>query len=186
MNYDTLYKAVDRRAATARGGWLPKVAKVMGISVQALIYGDNLPPEQKARRVPLLAMNKLGTLEDTLLALEREQEASVVVPVNEGSSNLFAVTIQDAACAPILDVGDVVLVDPDIPALPGDIVVAHIDKLHGGVCRKYQSISPIDSSQFVLNPLNSDYPPINVPSDSAGEIIGVVISSTRNMLRRRA
>jgi SOS-response transcriptional repressor LexA len=102
-------------------------------------------------------------------------EATRLMTELELSASAFALEIQGEMMLPKFMPGDRILVDPDLPAQPGDFVVAVIDE-HETTFQKYRSKGKNQTGEdvFELAPLNPDYP--SVRSDQAQiRIVGVMV-----------
>ena len=83
--------------------------------------------------------------------------------------------------APEFKPGDYIVVDPDMPAEPGDLVVAKLDRDDAAILRKYHSRGEDGSGHpvFELVPLNDDYPTVVVDASNPGHLIGRVVEHRR-------
>lgn len=172
---DSIYKYLRGRTAAPRGEILSKLAGAFDKTAQELQYGVQNSTVVTTKRIPLLTMNKLRTLPVTSEMVKAWQGASVIVgSTDDIDGNAYAVAINDASCAPRIEPGDVVIIEPDQKPAPGEFVVAHVNQIGGGVCRKYRPMSAFDDSTFRLISTNDDFPPIDVSESSPGQILGRV------------
>ncbi|AIF47239.1 helix-turn-helix domain-containing protein [Dyella japonica] len=97
----------------------------------------------------------------------------------------FALEIQDEAMLSEFRPGDIVIVDPSTPPLPGDFVVAKLDSDTSAIFLKYRprGIDPTNQPVFELAPLNEDFDIIRVSADNPGRVIGTMMEHRRH--RRR-
>ncbi|HFS6879472.1 TPA: LexA family protein [Legionella pneumophila] len=110
------------------------------------------------------------------------------VPVSTAVSdsigkNAFALKIQDESMIPEFRVNDVLIVDPDTNAKPGDFVVALIEGEQEIIIRKYKQLSASkEAQQFELIALNEDWADIRVGSNEIkAQIIGCGVSLIREL-----
>jgi SOS-response transcriptional repressor LexA len=81
--------------------------------------------------------------------------------------------------------GDYVIVDPDAPVRPADVVVAKLDRDQSETVKKYRPRGddadgcPI----FDLVPLNPYYPTLTADAWNPGRIIGSVVERRRRLRR---
>lgn len=99
-------------------------------------------------------------------------------------SNAFALRIKGDSNNPDFKEGDIVIIDPSITPIPGDMVVAK----NGGeeaTFKKYRPRGTDDNGReiFELVPLNDDYPTLRSDKDGPMQIIGTMVEHRR--FRRR-
>ncbi|KTC72336.1 phage repressor [Legionella birminghamensis] len=94
----------------------------------------------------------------------------------------FALRIKDESMMPEFRINDVVIVDPDTNAKPGDFVVALIEDEQEVIIRKYKQLSASKATQqYELIALNEDWASIQINSDSNGSIIGTAVNMMRHL-----
>ncbi|WP_408072912.1 helix-turn-helix domain-containing protein [Legionella pneumophila] len=96
--------------------------------------------------------------------------------------NAFALRMQDDSMLPELKNGDILIIDTDIDANPGQIVMAHNNN-SGVIVRRYKQLS-VEKTQreFELVALNDNWANIRVQQDSWFDIVGVVLIIIRSPL----
>lgn len=99
-------------------------------------------------------------------------------------SNAFALRIKGDSNSPDFKEGEIVIIDPAIAPIPGDMVVAK----NGGeeaTFKKYRPRGTDENGQdvFELVPLNDDYPTLRSDRDGPMRIIGTMVEHRR--FRRR-
>lgn len=175
VSEENIYKYLRGRTEAPRGEILSKLAGAFNRTAQELQYGVQNSAVVATKRIPLLTVNKLRTLPETMEMVKAWQGASVIVgPTDDLDGNAYAVAITDSSCSPKIEPGDVVIIEPDQKPAPGEFVVAHINKIGGGLCRKYRPLSAVDYTEFRLISTNDDYPPIDVSESNPGQILGRV------------
>ena len=87
--------------------------------------------------------------------------------------------------APEFKPGDYIVVDPDMPAEPGDLVVAKLDRDDAAILRKYHSRGEDAAGHpvFELVPLNDDYPTVTVDATNPGRLIAPAFEHHRKVRR---
>lgn len=84
------------------------------------------------------------------------------------SAEAFALRIADSSMSPAFNIGDIVIIDPNISPAPGDYVVAIA--YDEAVFRRFRRNS---QESFRLIPNNQDFPPLD--SGDEVKIIGVMV-----------
>lgn len=169
---DSLYKYLKGRTVSPRGSILEKLSSPFGKTALELQYGVEENAMQAARKIPLLGQNEIGTIRNRS-SLFANWRGRVVHVHGDGLGNdVFAVEVPHAANAPTIGAGDVVIIDPAASIQPGVFVMAFVDELGQGVCRRYRPHHATDASSFTLVAINEDFPQITVSDDNPGHIIG--------------
>ncbi|MGI9276856.1 MAG: LexA family protein [Endozoicomonas sp.] len=97
----------------------------------------------------------------------------------------FAIQVEGDSMIPEFREGDTVLVDPDQPVSPGDIVIARLSSNILGkteiTLRKYRARGTDDNGAeiFELAPLNNDYPTLLINQNNPATIVGAVVEHRR-------
>ena len=180
VGIDSIRKYLKGGVAQPRGNTLDALAKPFGKTGLYLRYGDRVADASSSSRIPLLTMNEIGTFDP---AKVKEWEGSSVVASKEDQENdLIAVQLPDDSCAPEIKRGATVfceLVEDGIVE-PGSLVVAKVQDVPIGVCRKYKSLDIHDRTRFKLIPINTDYPEIESSPGSPVYIFGRVVKVLTN------
>ena len=97
------------------------------------------------------------------------------------SQGCFALIVKDRSMSPDFEVGDRVIVDPEVKPDPGDFVVAHVFADQEAVLRKCRPRNAQQSGQpeYELVPLNPDWPTEYINAQSPGKVIGTVVERRR-------
>jgi len=98
------------------------------------------------------------------------------------SNSAFGLRVTGRSMTPLLHPGDRVIVDPDEPVRPGDIVVAKLEQEERATIKKYKSRGTDQSGVhiFELIPLNDDFGPIAVTPQNPAYIIGPIVEYRRS------
>lgn len=150
----------------------PRVAQVLGISVAELMTGSNVSGQIELRgEVPLVSEVEAGRYTAIDNFRTYVGQGLELVPVNvQVKRHTFGLRVHgDSMISDSHDSfpeGSVLIVEPDMEALPGDYVIV---KNPEGEATFKQLVK--DSGEFYLKPLNARYP---IKPLGKAEIIGVV------------
>ena len=125
------------------------------------------------RFIPVLAMTDAHCAKELVVGLNTER--TIVVDEFNKSQNskcLFAITVEDNSMQPQFNVGDLVVVDAELLAKPGDYVLAYLPSKKQTVLRKYGEAS---GSVFQLLANNELWATVNVKQADEAVVIGVVV-----------
>lgn len=173
-----------RSEVTANSYTLSKLADTLRISVSHITadstrpsvdhnvinpaFGTNLEQGPKLVHVPLISWAQLGAWQ-----MEKAQqllaESSVACPVQCGPRT-FAVRVRGVSMEPKFADGDVIFVDPDVPAIHGKRVIAQLD----GEMVFRELV--LDGDRRFLTMLNNNFPGnrfTELPPNA--HIVGVVV-----------
>lgn len=98
----------------------------------------------------------------------------------------FALIVGDRAMQPEFSEGDLVIIDPETPPQPGEIVAAQVDGEPQLMLRKYRvrkANARQRQSRIELIALNEDFASITIDNDLPGTVIGPVIEHRRRLRR---
>lgn len=157
-----------------RGDTLRKLALALNTTEQYLRFRNAEPPAAGLKRVPLLAMNKMGTLIRGHDVLEAWDGVSVVSADESVSNKAFAVNVTDLALTGKVSPGDRVIIEPDEKPVPGRYVVAVLEKKQEAVLRRFSAPDLDDPEIFELRSENTDFQTIKVNHDNPAFIVGCV------------
>lgn len=94
--------------------------------------------------------------------------------------NAFALRMQDDSMAPDLNMGDVLIVDPDQSIRPGGLVVAHLQDSNEATVRRYKQLSAANPTQeYELIAANENWASIRVSQGFGHKIVGVIVALIR-------
>lgn len=177
LNRDAVYKYFQGKVPNPRGDTLARIASAIGMQEPELRYG--VTETVSSQKIPLIAMNKLGTIEDTSQLKTVWDGVSVFVAgdLSEGS---FAVSLVDDACAPDFPRGSIIVCDPSEAPSPGRYVVAIVDGL-GAVVRRYRK-RDAGAPGYWLIADNPDFPDIHVAGETeTARILGRAVKHIRDI-----
>ncbi|WP_367607894.1 LexA family protein [Legionella sp. W05-934-2] len=99
---------------------------------------------------------------------------------NRLSENAFAIKIKDDSMSPEFRTDDMIIVDPEKKATPGDFVVFHIENEDEVIIRKYKQISAGKNTEFELVALSDDWANIHIDNETEGRVVGTAMSLKRD------
>ena len=136
-------------------------------------------PTKNTKKVPLISWVQAGCPQDT----GDNDYSEYIIVSDDIPDGCFALTVVGDSMTPILNEGDIVIVDPNKTPKPGSIVVARIFSNSGTIettLKQYASVG-FDSfgrETFELRPTNNLYP--TYKSDQMQiEIVAVVIEGRK-------
>lgn len=160
---------------------IDKLCTALGVS-EGTLFSDNTPRsaiEMQVRRIPILDPVHAAAWSRTAAAHPpQEGQPCIATDLRAGRSS-FAMRIADESMGPLFALGDMVLADPDLAPLPGDIVVASAGK-QPAVVRQYKvrEISASGHPVIELVPLNPLYPTIK-PESHPIRVLGTMMEHRR-------
>lgn len=182
-----IQKGINQRPS---GETLRKLADYFGVTVDDLLTRDlstGLPVEAVARAnvregpnikglVPLLTSVQAGEWCEIAGTFQRDDaKVWLPCPVKHGPRT-FCLTVEgesmkNPGARPSYEPGDVIFVDPDVAAKPGDRVVARLESQVAATFKQYLE----EDGQKLLKALNPDWQPRYIPINGDATICGVVI-----------
>lgn len=179
--------AWERGEAYPRLDTAQKLAELAGVTVDWLLSGRQngtganvVHYLEAGRRVP-----KLGDTVSSGLSVSKKRPKEFVATHFPCSAKSYALQVVGDSMAPEVLSGDVVVFDPELEPVPGDLVHVVLD--NGEVLfRKYRPQRSVRGTpvEYDLVPVSADWPTIRVGPDNPGKIKGVM--SERITPRRRA
>ena len=116
---------------------------------------------------------------------EREHDSISFIPLSPSLSqqlgqNAFALHMQDDSMMPEINIGDVLIVDPDEAIRPGKLVVVHFQDSKEATVRRYKQLST-DSSigGYELLSTNENWGNIRVTPSCGHKTVGVILAFIR-------
>lgn len=171
----SVYGYLKGDVANPRGDTLAKLAASVGVSEIYLRHGAQEPVLLK--RVPLIDMNKIGTLnwgDDVLIAWDNVS----TVPVPEDTpDDAFGITITDDANSPAFKPGDVVIFSASAPVEPGRYVLA-IRRIDGAHFGRYKRVS---GNRFEVLHDNPHWGSVPINGDQPGHLVARAIKRIQDI-----
>ena len=160
----------------------PRLAALMPSAVAevAVGYGDG------SRRIPVFDPGQAAFFADRAVRSAASTIGLDAPLATRCGVDTFALIVGDRAMHPEFGQGDLVIIDPEAQAQPGEIVAAHLDGEAEVLLRKYRvrkrSAKRPDAA-VELVALNEDFGSIAIDGDHPGTVIGPVVEH-RRLLRR--
>ena len=163
---------------------LRKIAHALGCTVADLFAGTEAaanvaPAPLGTRRIPLVSYVQAGHMTEAVDPYALGDADEWMLTDLDLSANAFALKIKGDSMLPEFREGDTVIIDPVVPPLPGDYVVAKNGE-NEATFKKYRPRGVNEQGQqvFELVPLNEDYP--SMRSDITPiRIIGTMVEHRR-------
>ncbi|MFS7253828.1 LexA family protein [Rahnella rivi] len=169
--------------------YLSKLAEVLGVTERWLYEGglieestgNALPGPELRRRVPLLSSVQAGAWKEIVEGHLQDVTEWIETTAKVSPYSFSLRVTGDSMDSPpgqgiSLPNGSIVIVDPDVEAINGRIVVARINGSNEATVKKLA----IDGPNMYLMPLNPNFKPI--PFDERCEIIGVCVRVEMNLM----
>ena len=191
------YRAIGLEAAIKIAG---------GLGIQIADFSPRLAEKQRAmsaenvitplpavKRIPLLSEVQAGRLVSrgqVQCAAAAIESGDYIVVDEETPDGCFALQIDGDSMSPKFLEGDVIVIDPNLEARPGDYVVGErVCPITGDLettFKKYRvrGVDREGREVFDLVPLNPDYPTLNSAAEQL-TILGVMIEHRRSYRRSR-
>ena len=177
ISLSSIHKYLDGKVEKPRGDILERLAAPFGKSELWLLYGDSISNSAKPSLIPLYTLTEIGTLDPVTRTVRASEVKSVVADREDVDAGLVAVKLTDDSCAPDIKRGSTVFcnVIQDDRIEPGSLVVAKVEGLPEGVCRKFRPLDARDQRRFKLIAINPDYPDIEASPEHPAIIFGRVV-----------
>lgn len=176
----SVYGYLNGQVANPRGNVLQRLAAAVGATELYIRHGAEAADVVDLRKIPLLTMNKLGTIRKGQSVLDVWDGVTVVAVPSEISDTAFGVVLQDDSGAPEFAAGDIIICDPKAEQVPGRYVLAAIDKLAAAFFGRFRPTS-LDRKRFQIIPVNAHYPTIEVDPENPGHIVARAIKHIRSI-----
>lgn len=192
----TIFRILEGESSTPRDSTIRPLAEYFGLSIEELRYADlkrtdrdglalgqtpfksnvEPAPEQKGyRTAPVISWVQAGEWSEAVDVHEPGYgDGYEAVPSGSGPHVFWLRVIGDSMTAPSgtsIPEGHLILVDPDVEAMNGSLVVAKLVDSQEVTFKKLV----IDAGQKYLKPLNPDYKTISINGNC--RIVGVVIEA---------
>lgn len=189
VEVDTLYKWLRGSVESPRKDDLVDVLAVLGRSEIELFHGVQSGRVADLGDIPLLYLNRLGELKRGQKPRELwdgESTVTTTMPVGENAfgllldreSGLVAHTHRDADD---FRPGDVVIIEPDKPPVPGRNVLAIDEVAHKALFGRFRPLEVGSKEEFSVLPPNPDHPKVTIDDDRPGFIVGPATKLIRDI-----
>ncbi|WP_231363045.1 MULTISPECIES: LexA family transcriptional regulator [unclassified Thioalkalivibrio] len=146
-----------------------------------------IPTVQNARCIPVIDYVEAGSPREIVDAYEcgdgHRHEWLDPASAEALGPHTFALEIRGRSMEPDFRESEIIIVDPDAPVRPGDIVVARVNGDAEATVKKYRDRGRDSQGHpvYELVPLNPDYATITIDSGNPGSLIGPVVQHKRNL-----
>lgn len=190
VSQPTLHRLLNRPQVRPSADTLSKLAMYFGVTVDDLLSRDlatGVPTRASAQAsvregpnirglVPLLTSVQAGEWGEIVGTFQREDaKLWLPCPVKHGPRTFCLVvegeSMRNPDSRPSYEPGDVIFVDPDMPAKPGDRVVAHLESQAAATFKQYLE----EDGRKLLKALNPAWQPRYININGNATISGVVI-----------
>lgn len=170
---------------------LDAIARLYGVDLGWLLTGVDMDNSTAAVRIVARQSNGGHTVpvyewKESACSKPPSRPLAHIATVTRCSPRAFCLAIEDAsnttASGTSYDVGDHVVIDPAVEAIPGDMVLVVVQASEEPLLRRYRPKFP-DGATF--SPLNADWPAIKLPARADYRLIGPVVEITK-VIRRPA
>lgn len=170
-------------------GWMDAHHPVIAEGVTPYTLDNARPAGDETRELPVVSFVQAGSWAEIAdpyakghgleyIAVDADLARSL-------SRSAFALVVEGDSMLDLFQPGDVVVIDPEVSPVPGDYVVAKLEREERATFKKYREkgLGSDGNIEFDLVPLNQDYPVIGVNSNFPARVIGVMVEHRR---RRRS
>jgi SOS-response transcriptional repressor LexA len=182
VNVKSLYGYLQGLTPQPRGDAVKRLAQAVGLSEIALRHGNDVGQVTvQLKRIPLLSMDKVGTLtpsKDPIDLWDGTAVVSAPIDVSEGS---YGMMLRDDANGPDKPAGSIIICDPNAELVPGQWVVAVLTDEKEAHFGRYRPASHGDKKRFTLVRDNDDYPDIEVGTKHKGFVLSRVVKHIRDL-----
>lgn len=183
LPYDNVMKYLKGRVAAPRGDAMEKLACALGTTSAWLSHGidatagipSNVVSNATITFVKVVTMRDVASTGGDVAAVAGLPEKTVALATVSEKS--FGVLIEDNAMSPLINPGDVAIIDPTQPPIPGKYVLALLGSRQPlrAVVRRYRPADADQTADLSLLAENSDFPIERISSDRPGRIVGRVM-----------
>jgi len=157
-----------------------KILKALGVDLQEFLQATgflsvNIEPAPlgRMRNIPVLSWIMAGRWQEIRDSLQ-PTDANDWIESDVKGKNVFALRVKGDSMEPEFREGDVVIVNPDIEALPGDYVIVQNDQEEA----TFKQLKKFGDT-LVLHPLNSNFEDIELKKGSKYRIVGKVVKKEK-------
>ena len=143
-----------------------------------------VPADIGLRKIPIISYVQAGCWTESVECRSMDGSIETINTDLDLGSMAFALSVRGDSMAPEIQEGDVVVIDPDVDPLPGDIVAAK-NGSHEATLKQFRPRGTNEQGQeyFELVPLNPVYPTMRSDHHHV-TIIGVMMEHRRYRKKR--
>lgn len=173
-----------------KGEYIHALAKLYGCSTGYILHGEGsdignvIPAPIGLRQIPIISYVQAGCWTESCDCRAVDGSIETITTDLDLGSMAFALEVRGDSMAPEILEGDVVVIDPGVDPLPGDIVAAK-NGSHEATLKQYRPRGTNEQGQeyFELVPLNPVYPAMRSDHHHV-TIIGVMMERRRYRKKR--
>lgn len=179
----SLYKYMRGDVDKPRGNVMKKLADAFGVEPIWLEHGIDVPKATSQdigayyslHIIKVLSVGDIERARGRIDVASQAAEDAESVSVPNGGPRTFGIKVPDDSMAPLISHGDIVIVDPDKPALPGKIVLVLMGSESDRVLiRRFRALTGNGDAE--LRPENADFPTERIGKKKPGRVIGRVVN----------
>ena len=148
-----------------KGEYIHALAKLYGCTTGYILHGEDsgvgnvIPAPIGLRQIPIISYVQAGCWTESIECRSMDGSIETINADLDLGSMAFALSVRGDSMAPEIQEGDVVVIDPDVDPLPGDIVAAK-NGSHEATLKQFRPRGTNEQGQeyFELVPLNPVYP----------------------------
>jgi SOS-response transcriptional repressor LexA len=173
-----------------KGEYIHALAKLYGCTTGYILHGEDsgvvnvIPAPIGLRQIPIISYVQAGCWTESCDCRAMDGSIDTITTDLDLGSMAFALEVRGDSMAPEILEGDVVVIDPDVDPLPGDIVAAK-NGSHEATLKQYRPRGTNEQGQeyFELVPLNPVYPTMRSDHHHV-TIIGTMMEHRRYRKKR--
>jgi SOS-response transcriptional repressor LexA len=173
-----------------KGEYIHALAKLYGCTTGYILHGEDseignvTPASIGLRKIPIISYVQAGCWTESIECRSMDGSIETITTDLDLGSMAFALEVRGDSMAPEIQEGDVVVIDPDVDPLPGDIVAAK-NGSHEATLKQFRPRGTNDQGQeyFELVPLNPVYPTMRSDHHHV-TIIGTMMEHRRYRRRK--
>lgn len=138
-------------------------------------------PAPRGRNVPVIDSVAAGAWDSVADPYPPGRGMEVLVTERKIGAASFALVVRGTSMEPEFRDGDKIIVDPDVAPLPGDYVVAKLERDDDATFKKYRPRGADAGGHPVIDlvPLNEDWPVLRIDAANPGRIVGTMVEHRR-------
>ena len=173
-----------------KGEYIHALAKLYGCTTGYILHGEDsgvenvIPAPIGLRHIPIISYVQAGCWTESCDCRAMDGSIETINTDLDLGSMAFALSVRGDSMAPEIQEGDVVVIDPDVDPLPGDIVAAKNGN-HEATLKQFRPRGTNEQGQeyYELVPINPVYPTMRSDHHHV-TIIGVMMEHRRYRRRK--
>lgn len=162
---------------------IPALARLFNLSESELLNAETVDYALPSHGRKLQVINRIQSNWEEVAESPGDSEDRFVIieEAHAVSERAFALEITGSTNQPEFRPGDIVIMDPAVEPLPGDMVAARLEGSAQSVFRRYRPKGRDNAGNpvFDLVPINPDWPTLHVDAANPGEILGTMVEHRR-------